>query len=197
MKIGVGSTNPVKIEAVRKAVKKVFDARELTVFTEISGFKVPSGVAAQPFSEEETLRGARNRAAAILQDNPEYDFAFGLEGGVHIEGNQLFSTVWVVVQHRSGTEQIVNGARFPLPEDVSLPIREGMEMGEVMSQRMQRSKINEQEGMIGVLTGGVLDRETEYRRLAELAFALWIEANSDQINYEKDRTFMESAPRQE
>lgn len=181
MKIGVGSTNPVKVEAVQRAITNVVAARGVQEAIEIQGFLVASGVAAQPFSEEETLLGARNRAQAILDGNPEIELACGLEGGVQPVGKELYSTVWVVVRHRSGSEQVVNGARFPLPEDIAQSIRDGEEMGVVMSRRVNRVKVNESEGMIGILTGGVIDRMTEYSRLAELALALWYERTTPSV----------------
>ena len=48
MKVVVGSKNKTKVGAVEKVWK---DA-------EITSLSVPSGVAAQPFSDEETMQGA-------------------------------------------------------------------------------------------------------------------------------------------
>ena len=57
MKVVVGSKNKTKVGAVEKVWK---DA-------EITSLSVPSGVAAQPFSDEETMQGAINRAKRALE----------------------------------------------------------------------------------------------------------------------------------
>ncbi len=58
MKVVVGSKNKTKVGAVEKVWK---DAT-------ITSLSVPSGVAAQPFSDEETMQGAINRAKRALEE---------------------------------------------------------------------------------------------------------------------------------
>ncbi|KAL7542912.1 hypothetical protein ACHAXR_012760 [Thalassiosira sp. AJA248-18] len=91
IRVAVGSTNPCKIEAVRKAFEDIFvrskDERPVQIV--ISSHSVPSGVSDQPFGDIETRKGAMNRAkaaydAATCSDsgNNQPDFAVGLEGGL-------------------------------------------------------------------------------------------------------------------
>ena len=53
----VASTNPVKVGAVQQALAACFPDRAV----EVEGCSVPSGVADQPMSDDETKRGAMNR----------------------------------------------------------------------------------------------------------------------------------------
>ena len=53
----IASTNPVKIGAVQQALAACFPDRVV----EAEGCNVPSGVADQPMSDDETKRGAMNR----------------------------------------------------------------------------------------------------------------------------------------
>ena len=70
--IVVGSTNHVKVEAVRDVMEKVFgDVR-------VTGTEVDSGVPDQPF-EEQTRQGAINRARAALGDLGWAGVSFGKE----------------------------------------------------------------------------------------------------------------------
>ena len=62
-KVIVASKNPVKINAVKLGFEKVFPEEAFT----FEGVNVSSGVADQPFSEAETIRGARNRVENALQ----------------------------------------------------------------------------------------------------------------------------------
>ncbi len=75
MHVGVGSGNPVKVAAVESALDGRFDAR-------VESVAVESGVAEQPFGEEETIAGAENRARRVLETEDGYELGVGLEGGV-------------------------------------------------------------------------------------------------------------------
>ena len=60
MKVVVASKNPVKIEASRAAFAALLPDADL----QMSSISVESGVSDQPTSDEETRRGAKNRAAS-------------------------------------------------------------------------------------------------------------------------------------
>ncbi|GAX90221.1 DUF84 family protein [Effusibacillus lacus] len=60
LRVAVGSSNPAKVKAVQAA----FEALGHQVH--VVGFDVESGVSAQPFSDEETVEGALNRAKAAI-----------------------------------------------------------------------------------------------------------------------------------
>lgn len=89
--VAVGSQNPCKINAVKDAFALCFPDASLVV----DGCEVDSGVAAQPFSDEETYNGALNRARgaeyawAQTHDEQPPTFAVGLEGGVKEELTHL------------------------------------------------------------------------------------------------------------
>lgn len=173
MIISVGSTNPTKLEAVRIAVTEVHTKLGLIGDLDFRTHDVPSGVSPQPMSDEETVLGARNRARAALEAQPDADIAFGLEGGVMEIGYELFSTVWICVVDQKGKEFCANGARFQLPDVLSEAIRAGQEMGPAMDEITGRQGIRHQEGMIGVVTGGVITRAAEYGHIAKTAYALY------------------------
>ena len=75
LRIAVGSKNPVKVEATRRAFEAAFGA------VEISAHDVPSGVRDQPWGDDETRRGAATRAVGALAAAAA-DYGVGLEGGV-------------------------------------------------------------------------------------------------------------------
>jgi inosine/xanthosine triphosphatase len=135
--------------------------------------EVASGVAAQPFSEEETRRGALQRARAALQVNSQAQLAVGLEGGVSEQTEGLYSTVWVAVVDKNDRQVCVNGARFLLPKPLADAIRSGTEMGDAVDQLTGRVGIKHEEGMIGVMTQRLTSRVREYRELSYLALSLY------------------------
>lgn len=171
----VGSENPVKIAAAKTAAGSVWP--DLVVV----GVGVPSGVAAQPRSDEETKLGAENRAKnALIEgrrrigiDEQESALGLGLEGGVVTIDGELWSTVWVVVTDTGKEFYAANGARFKLPASIAEPILAGEEMGPVVGRLLSNPEVKRQQGMIGVVTANFVDRSEEYAALAKLAIGLW------------------------
>ncbi|MDW1833259.1 DUF84 family protein, partial [Vibrio sp. Vb1755] len=80
-KVVIASLNPAKINAVKSAFQSSFPQQTF----EFVGISVPSEVADQPMTNEETHRGSVNRVKNAKVEMPTADFYVGLEAG--IEGN--------------------------------------------------------------------------------------------------------------
>lgn len=177
MNIYIGSTNPVKINAV------IIAASEHWPECRVTGLSVPSGVSEQPKSDDETYRGALNRATSVLSAGLSQTTAgkealvslgIGLEGGVfEKEKGELWSTVWAVVVDQSGHTTTANGARFKIPTIVADKIQAGEEMGPVIGQIVKDEDVKKKQGMIGIITQNFVDRTEEYSGIAKLALGLW------------------------
>lgn len=113
----VGSTNPVKINAARKAFQQVFNANII----EASGTSVPSGVCDQPMSDAETKQGACQRALnareAFRQSSiTSSHFFVGMEGGVDDHSNEMVCFAWMaVIRGNSTAISSSRTATFSLP----------------------------------------------------------------------------------
>src|SRR5512139_210224 len=92
----IASTNPVKIHAAVDGFQSLFPGSELNVVAAA----VPSDVAHQPMSDEETLRGALNRSANAQTVHPHADYWIGIEGGIHPIGEELTAFAWIVVRSK-------------------------------------------------------------------------------------------------
>lgn len=167
MRIVVGSENPVKIEAVRRAFARVFGDEEHV----IEGATVPSGVPAQPWGEEETRRGARNRARAAAEARPGADAWVGVEGGV--AGTELYAFARVAVILGGRTGESASG-RFLLPGPVAELVRAGVELGEADDRVFGRSGSKREEGAVGLLTGGAVTRTELYAQAVALALCRFV-----------------------
>lgn len=172
----VGSTNPVKLEAIKLATLAIYPKLKIV------GLEVNSGVPSQPMSDASTHRGALNRARQALklglknhpQVNPQTCLGIGLEGGVLVKkNNEVWSTVWVAVANIEGQVFDANGARFKVPELIAQPILAGQEMGPVLSRLFDGADIRRTNGAIGVVTGNFVTRAEEYSNIAKLALGLW------------------------
>lgn len=153
VRIAVGSDNPVKVEAVRRAALKLYSEAD------VRGFAVDSGVALQPF-EDATWEGARTRAREALVRWPEADFGVGVEAGlfeVSAAGAAMDVQACVVVDAR-GRLTYGQGPGFVYPPHVVREIRAGKTVGEVMSQVSGISDIGKKTGAVGWLSRGHFTR---------------------------------------
>lgn len=170
----VGSANPAKNKAVRQAVVKTWPEAI------IKGHDVGSGIPDQPMGDEETRRGAINRACRALEwgrttetlTDEQLGLGIGLEGGVLQWGTELWSTVWVAVTDGQVTTT-ANGARMQIPEVVARPLLEGKEMGPVVAEFVGEEDVRSKQGYIGVITHNFVTRAEEYGNIARMAIGLW------------------------
>lgn len=167
MKVGVGSTNPVKLEAT----KECFELVERKV--EVEELDVDSGVSDQPTSDEEAITGALNRAKRVREIG-SYDFSVGLEGSVSDTQFGMFLTGWSYLIDDDGERYIGGGGRLQLPESVASRIRKGEELGPIMDDLTGEEEIKRGPGAIGVFTDEIITRESAYRNALVFALAKFL-----------------------
>ncbi|MFC5135956.1 MULTISPECIES: DUF84 family protein [Haloferacaceae] len=157
MRVGVGSGNPVKRRAVERALEADGDVEHGTVGS-VESVRVDSGVSEQPTGHAETVAGAENRAAAVLESG-EYDLGVGLEGGVaRFEGvDGLFLVMWASVDDGDRVGR-GSGPSLRLPDDVADRVESGAELGPVMDDVLDTTGVARRGGAAGVLTNGGVDR---------------------------------------
>lgn len=166
----VASQNPVKIAAALAGFRSMFPGTTYTA----QGASVPSGVADQPFTSTETLKGALNRAQNARAQKPESDYWVGIEGGVEDTPEQTAGTLesfaWVVVIDREeGKVGKAKTASYYQPEEVARLVRGGMELGDADDKVFGRTNSKQGNGNVGLLTGDVVTRETYYTPAVVLA----------------------------
>ncbi|MCE2903135.1 MAG: inosine/xanthosine triphosphatase [Gemmatimonas sp.] len=167
-RVVVGSTNPVKLAAVRAILARI--APDGVVL----GVAVSSGVPAQPFGDEETQAGARQRAHEALRAL-DGTLGIGLEGGVVEQGDgSLRSCAWAVAVDVAGQEGIGGSLSMPLPERVARLIRQGTELGHAMDIVAETLDTKHGRGAVGILTAGLVDRQRAYEPLVAYALAPWL-----------------------
>ncbi|MCM3767158.1 DUF84 family protein [Neobacillus niacini] len=160
MKIMIGSKNPTKIAAVKNSFRDHYGAEFLAL-------DVPSGVSEQPFSDEETIKGAVNRAVRALQQG-DGDIGIGLEGGVHETSHGLLLCNWGALASTHMEPIIAGGARFLLPEEVAARLRAGEELGPVMDDYAKKKNVSKQEGAVGIFTNGLVNRSAMFTHVMNL-----------------------------
>lgn len=160
----VGSTNPVKVAAVRAVLARAGSPAA------VESVAVASGVRDQPFGDAETIRGATQRARAALAAM-DADLAVGLEGGVVDDHRRMMTCAWAVVVGRDGRVGVGGSLAMPLPDRVAALVRSGVELGHAMDQVSGGHDTKHGAGAVGILTTGLVDRQRAYEALVTYALA--------------------------
>jgi inosine/xanthosine triphosphatase len=165
----VGSRNPVKISCTEAGFQQAFDNTYL-----VEGLNVGSGVAAQPVGDAQTFQGALNRAQNSKIVFPEADYWVGIEGGVDDFQGEMLAFAWVVIIDKNGKIGKAKTSAFFLPKQIAKLVKSGMELGKADDHFFQRENSKEQDGAVGILTNGVLDRKNYYQQAVLLALVPFI-----------------------
>jgi len=150
IRIAVGSTNRVKVEAVRTVMERVY-GNVIVVQADVE-----SGVPDQP-TELETRTGAVNRAVSALGSN---DLSVGIEAGVFPTEDGLYDFQYCAILDKNGKMTVGIGSGFRYPDDVAALISNGMTVSEAMHELYGDSEIGKRQGAVGLLSRGLLDRKT-------------------------------------
>ncbi len=160
----VGSTNPAKLAAVRQALAK------LAPSCAIEAIAVGSGIGDQPHGDDETRRGAEARARAALERSGA-DAAFGLEGGVLIEGERVWLLSWAAAVDAAGRVGYGSGLRMLLPPVAADRLRAGDELGVIVDDLFGVHDSKSAAGAIGLLTRGFVSRTEAFADLVAMSLA--------------------------
>lgn len=159
MKIAIGSKNPAKITAVEEAFKDHhFD---------IMAVDAASGVSEQPMSDEETIKGALNRAIEAAE-KAGASIGIGLEGGVQQTPHGLLLCNWGALTAKGRKPIIAGGARLLLPEEVAEKVLAGNELGPVMDEYAKKQNVRKNEGAVGIFTNGQVNRSEMFLHVMKL-----------------------------
>lgn len=163
----LGSTNPAKVAAVREALAT------LAPGCDIVPLEVPSSVGRQPFGDTATRAGALERARKALAQS-DADIAFGLEGGVELDGERVWLLSWVAAVDPSGREGYASGLRMLLPASLGDGLRAGAELGTLVDALFGVQDSKTASGAIGLLTAGAVSRTDAFADLVAMSLAPWI-----------------------
>ena len=163
----IGSTNPAKVAAVREALVTLAPGCAVTPVD------VPSGVGHQPFGDTATRAGALERARKALVVAGT-DIAFGLEGGVELDGPRVWLLSWVAAIDPAGREGYASGLRMLLPASLAAGLRAGEELGTLVDELFGVEDSKTASGAIGLLTAGAVSRTDAFADLVAMSLAPWI-----------------------
>jgi inosine/xanthosine triphosphatase len=164
MHIAVGSTNTVKVEAVKEKIKEY---PLLSDFNVVS-CSVASEISQQPMSLEEIILGAKNRARNAYALNAPCYVSFGIESGLFkAPGSATGYLEACICAIFDGTYYHVGlSCGFEVPPDIlKYVIEDKKDLSQACFESgiTQNQKLGSSEGLIGILSKGRIDRK-EYTK---------------------------------
>lgn len=163
MKIMVGSKNSAKVAAVELGVHSYWPEAV------VESMETDSGVSAQPIGLDETREGALNRARAAHAAGA--DLGVGLEGGVVEFGDEWIMMSFVAIYDGERAVAVpVTGT--PLPHHWGEALRNGAELRPYVLEA--GLPYDYKQGVIGLLTKGLLHRDEMFAMGVKTALAPWV-----------------------
>ncbi len=192
--IAVGSKRGPKLNAVTEALETFSAALAPDAQFEVVGVEVESGVGHTPASRDELMRGARQRAEALVemarQSGAAWQYFVGLEGGLDIvhEGASADETLRHSRLQQNGHRRVFleswahvsDGARghygrsgsIEIPEALAREVLEnGVELAVAIDRFAGAVGIRDAQGAWGVLSSNFITRQEAFRVAVLAAFA--------------------------
>lgn len=177
--VAVGSTRKPKLQAVAEALRMFVVRLVPDADFEVVGEEVESGVSSTPTSSEELMRGARQRAEALvllsLEKRKTWSYFVGLEGGLEVlqddRTRRVFLESWAYVS--DGTRGYYGrSGGIEVPEELAHEVLErGFELSDAIDRYAGAVGIRDGLGAWGVLSGELVPRHESFRIAVVTAFA--------------------------
>ena len=192
--LAVGSKRGPKLNAVSEALEAFSSVLAPTAQFEVIGVEVESGVSHTPSSREELMRGARQRADALVQlareNGATWQYFVGLEGGLDVvrEGVSpeevlrhsdlkqagdrcVFLESWAYVTDGVRGHYGRSGG-IEVPEALAHEVLEnGVELSAAIDKFAGAVGIRDAQGAWGVLSNNFITRQEAFRVAVIAAFA--------------------------
>ncbi len=155
MRISVGSSNRIKIEATKEAFEKFY--------TDVTVFSVTTvRPDAQPITLYGTVNGAIERARSALEKLKDTDLGVGIEAGLmEIPGiNKYLDVEFAAIVDRKNKLTIGASPGFQLPAEVEkMVLMERIEVDKAVEFLLGMKDIGEKGGIIDLMTKGAVSRK--------------------------------------
>ena len=141
MKIALGTTSDQKKAILERVAGQIFSNLEILVCD------VPSGIADQPLSLDETIRGSMNRADGAGRFEPGCVYAVGMEAGLQ-QWNNLYYLVCSVAINDHQNSFVGLSSPVPVPNEVSRLVLEGLQFGEEIRKYKETNNLDHEMQLI-------------------------------------------------
>jgi len=177
--VAVGSLRKPKLRAVTEALSAFAAKLVPDGDFEVVGEEAESGVSSTPTSCEQLMRGARQRAEALVRTAREmhkpWRYFVGLEGGLEVlqddRARRVFLESWAYVSDGARGFYGRSGG-IEVPEALAHEVLErGFELSDAIDRYAGAVGIRDGQGAWGVLTADLIPRHESFRIAVINAFA--------------------------
>ena len=186
--VAVGTKRGPKLDAIHEALDQIAGLLAPGAQFEVRGFDVDSGVSHTPLSSGESMRGAKQRADALMRmpsaSAEAFRYFIGMEGGLEVvtsddlheksAGNihrRVFLESWAYVTDGTRGHFGRSGA-IELPEELAIEVLDdGVELAAAIDKFAGRAGIRDSQGAWGVLSRDLITRRGAFRIALIAAFA--------------------------
>ncbi len=170
MIIAVGTTNPTKLEGVRKVFAEFFPEAL------VKGVNASQVTKAQPIGLKQITDGAMTRARFALSKS-KAEFGVGVEAGIFNLGKRVgyLDHQQAVVMHKSGRFSVGHSAGFMLPAKMTEKmLSEGKELEHYAVELTGIKEVGDKEGIVFHLTRGRVNRTDLTEQCVRTALVPWL-----------------------
>src|SRR5262249_5938210 len=177
--LAVGSRRGPKVNAVTEALDTLANALGSEDQFEVVGVEVESGVSHTPVTRKELMRGARQRAEALMllsrETGEAWHYFIGLEGGLDVipdvANRRVFLESWAYVTDGVSGHYGRSGG-IELPEALADEVLEnGVELAVAIDKFAGAVGVRDAQGAWGVLSSNFITRQDAFRVAVIAAFA--------------------------
>lgn len=173
MKIYLATKSRLKINAIRKILKKLEKNGVVENNNKIISIDASSSVPATPY-ERETHIGAKNRASALLaRYGVEGACYVGIESGLTNRHGVLFEECWCFILDHHGGESIGYSSGYPLPRYIRKMLKSGVTHIDVLRKLEEKFGIASKNTW-GVYTNNIINRAVSIEEAFRNAFLSFI-----------------------
>lgn len=165
MKIAIGSTNPVKINATKEALAQIQsrsngsnENKEYMEFVSVELNNNSLKLNNTPNTIDEMITGAKIRAEKSLLSTGA-NLGIGIEGGFYSNRSGAFLIAYAVVINKDGHIGIGSAPGIRLPSHWQLSTDKSFELGTYVDQLTGNTNIKQKNGAMGLLTEDIITRQ--------------------------------------
>jgi len=156
MRIAVGSSNRIKIEATKEAFEHFY--KNVVVIS----VGITNNLQAQPITLHGTVNGAVTRARKAIEKITDADLGVGIEAGLMEipDINTHLNVQFAAIVDRNNKLTIGSSPGFQLPDDVAkMVLIERIEVDKAVEFLFGIKDIGEKRGIIDLMTKGAMSRK--------------------------------------
>lgn len=165
-KIVITSTNPVKLNVVKRVAAALFPAETFEYMPlplETSG--------QEPIGKQMVMKQISIALDSAVSQVSDAEYYVCMEGGMVDDGENMDEVAYVTVRNNRGASATSNCASFPVPKTIADEVRKGKGFAEAVDEFFKTNGTKQGGGFVSILTDGRINKEDHYFQPTMIAFS--------------------------